>query len=75
MRAIIHEGVAVDIATIPNCLRISTYRISVRFLMALVQWCSVYVSFLKHAGASRMQLSASMPSGSKDRSYMRIVSQ
>ena len=28
------------------CLRISTYRISVRFLMALVPWCSGYVSFL-----------------------------
>ena len=39
MRVIIHEGVAVDIATIPNI----------------------------YAGASRMQLSASMPSGSKDR--------
>ena len=28
------------------CLQISTYRISIQFLMALVQWCSGYVSFL-----------------------------
>ena len=28
-----------------HCLRIGTYRISVRFLMALVQWCSGFVSF------------------------------
>ena len=33
------------------CLWISTYRISVRFLMALVQWCSGYVSFQFWGGA------------------------
>ena len=30
-----------------RCLRMVFNRISVRFLMALVQWCSGYVSFLK----------------------------
>ena len=35
-----------------TCLRIGTYRISVRFLMALVQWCSGYVSFLERRADS-----------------------
>ena len=32
-----------------HCLRMVFNRISVRFLMALVQWCSGYLSFLTHA--------------------------
>ena len=47
-----------------SCLRISTYHISVQFLMALVQWCSGYVSFLHAPRAPELFFPGSCPSAS-----------